>query len=362
MTPSDHADNRADNHAYNRADNRADNRPQRPWTYAALILLLGLGACSTSGGRPTVQGLEVSAPGQNELIFSGVQGAVSGAQTLTLRNTGDAPLTIYTLALGGPDADAFRLAAPGLPLTLAPGGSAESAVSFAPGAPGTFSASLEVASSDPVNASAAVALYGLGSAGEGGELEPTLAQVAQTLGYGVDVGGDGGLGVGAEVVGSEISATLFEQAGDGPVTVTVVARYGPEEALPYGFFTLEGAKPVRREVGRVAAGDAQELLPPRAAGAEGFDPGGQAFGLYAEVGGGQAVQPGRAQPRRRRARPAGVPARRPRRQPGRGQLPRGARGGRQRRLSGRGLRAAERPARGCGGAGRRRARRLEKPL
>lgn len=281
--------NRADNRAYKRPQYL--QRPQRlwtcPWTYAALALLLGLGACSTSGGRPTVQGLEVSAPGQNELIFSGVQRTVSEAQTLTLRNTGDAPLTIYSLALGGPGAGAFRLAAPALPLTLGPGGSADLAVSFAPGAPGTFNASLEVASSDPANASTAVALYGLGSAGEGGELEPTLAQVAQTLGYGVDVGGSGLLGVGAEAVGSEVAVTLFERAGDGPVTLTVVARYGPEERLPYGFFTLEGAKPVRREVGRVAAGDAQELLPPRAAGTESFDPGGNAFGLFAEAGGGR---------------------------------------------------------------------------
>lgn len=256
-------------------------------TCAALALLLGLGACSTSGGRPTVQGLEVSAPGRNELIFSSVQGGTSGAQTLTLRNTGDAPLTIYTLALGGPDAGAFTLTAPGLPLTLGPGGSAESTVSFAPGGPGTFRASLEVASSDPVNASTAVALYGLGSAGEGGENEPTLAQVVDTLGYSVDVGGGSLLGVGAEAVGSEVPVTLFERAGDGPVTLTVVARYGPEETLPYGFFTLEGAEPVRREVGRVAAGDAQELLPPVAAGADSFDPGGNAFGLYAEAGGGR---------------------------------------------------------------------------
>lgn len=275
--------------------NRADRHPlashRRPWsrplTCAALGLLLGLGACSTSGGRPTVQGLEITAPGRNELIFSGVRGGVSEAQTLTLRNTGDAPLTIYALALGGPDAGAFTLSAPDLPLTLPPGGSADTAVSFAPPSPGTFRASLEVASSDPADAPTAVALYGLGSAGEGGELEPTLAQIVDTLGYRVDVGGDGGLGAGSAAVGSEETVTLFERAGDGPVTMTVVARYGPEEGLPYGFFTLAGAEPVRREVGRVAAADAQELLPPRASGTDGFDPGGSAFGLYAEAGGGR---------------------------------------------------------------------------
>ena len=141
MTPRDRADNRAypcdanrnDSHADTCADDRVGtrSRPQHarrlwtcPWAYAALALLLGLGACSTSGGRPTVQGLEVSAPGRNELIFSGVQGAVSGVQTLSLRNTGDAPLEVYTLALGGPGAGAFRLNAPDLPLTLEPGGSA----------------------------------------------------------------------------------------------------------------------------------------------------------------------------------------------------------------------------------------------
>lgn len=257
---------------------------KRPWTYAALALLIGLGACSASGGRPTVQGLEVSALGQNELVFSSIRGTPSAAQTVTLRNAGGAALELHTLALGGPDAGAFTLSVPTLPLTLEPGGSTESTVSFVPGASGTFHANLRVASSDPANGDTEIALYGLGSAGEGGENEPSLAQIVDTLGYRVDVGGTGIDGAGA--VGSEVLVPLFERAGDGPVTLEVVARYGPEEALPYGFFTLSGTEPVRQEVGRVAAGNAQELRPPRAAGDASFSPGAGAFGLYAQAGGG----------------------------------------------------------------------------
>ncbi len=259
----------------------------RPLTCAVLGLLLGLGACSAGErSRPTVQGLEVGAAGGHELIFSSALDRMSETRQVTLTNTGNAPLELRTLTLSGPDADAFSLDAPALPLTLGPGESTLSGLAFRPGDAGSHRANLEIVSSSADEA-AVMGLYGLGSEGTGGADEPALAQALDTLGYNVDVGGGELLGSGPEAVGDEALVTLFERAGDGPVTLTVVARYGPEEPLPYGFFTLDGATPVRREVGRVAAADAQELLPPRAAGGPTFDPGGQPFGLYAETGGGR---------------------------------------------------------------------------
>lgn len=257
--------------------------------YAALVLLaFGLGACSTgSTTKPTLQGLEVSMPGDNELIFSGVKGNPSDAQRITLRNSGDAPLELTTLELSGPDEAAFELNVPSLPLLLEPGGSAATTVTFLPEAAGNHNATLQIESSDTSRGGVAIGLYGLGSEGQQGEGEPGLQQIVDTLGYQVEVGGDGlNLGTGGEPIGDEVIVGLFERASDGPVTLSVVARYGPEGTLPYGFYTLAGSKPALREVGSIAAQDAQELLPPVATGGGSFDPGTQAFGIYASVGDG----------------------------------------------------------------------------
>ena len=235
--------------------------------------------------RPALVGLEVTAPGQRELIFSGVTGSTSRAQAITFKNTGDAPLVLSTLALGGPDAGTFGLSAPRLPLELEPGGSAEALISFSPDAAGPQRATLELESNDAAHRDLEIGLYGLGSRGDGGADEPSLQQVADTLGYRVTTGDVSAPG--DALAGDEVHAPLFERARGGPVTLSVVARYGPAEGLSYGMFTLSEGEPAVKEVGRVAENGAQELLPPvssptlSATGTTSFDPGSQAFGVWA---------------------------------------------------------------------------------
>ena len=258
-----------------------------------VLLALGLAACAREGVQPALVGLEVTAPGQRELIFSGVAGSTSEAQPITFKNTGDAPLVLSTLALGGPDAATFGLDAPRLPLELPPGGSAEALISFSPDAAGPQRATLQLESNDAahrdvdrdVDHDVEIGLYGLGSRGDGGADEPSLQQVADTLGYRVTTGD-----VAAPddaLAGEEVYAPLFERAGDDPVTLSVVARYGPGEGLSYGMFTLAEGEPTVKEVGHVAEKDAQELLPPvaspalSATGTPSFDPGPQTFGVWA---------------------------------------------------------------------------------
>jgi Domain of unknown function DUF11 len=74
-------------------------------------------------------------------------GTTSAPQELTVANSGDAPLTLGELALGGPDASQFSLAAGCSGTTLAPGEGCAVAVSFAPVAAGELSAALEIPSS-----------------------------------------------------------------------------------------------------------------------------------------------------------------------------------------------------------------------
>ena len=250
---------------------------------AFALVILGLAACTQERTTAALSGLEVTTAGQHELIFSGTAGTTSEAQTVTFKNTGDAPLTLSALGVGGPDADAFELTSPRLPLVLEPGDDAAATVSFAPPASGTRHATLQVEST--TDSALEIGLYGLGSQGDGAADEPSLQQVVDTLGYRINVG-DALSATGNGPTGDEISAPLFGRAGDGPVTLTVVARYGPGEALPYGVFTLQGAQPAVQTVGRVAAKDAQELLPPLETGSAPFDPGAASFGVYAGSGDG----------------------------------------------------------------------------
>ena len=261
-----------------------------------ISLLLTLGACDSESfsappqapshpqpDAPNLSKLEIATPGDAELIFSSVKDTSSDTQHITLKNVGNAPLDLEALALAGPDAGAFTLTVPQLPQQLAPGRALEAAIAFVPGSAGSKTAQLTIVSSD-VQAPA-INLYGLGSEGEQGDNEPPLQQVVDTLGYDVNVGATSlSLGGGDEAIGDEVLAPLFEKAGSGPVTLEVVARYSPEEALPYGFFTLDAAEPVTQEVGRIAASETQKLLPAREAGEATFDPGLQPFGIYGEAG------------------------------------------------------------------------------
>lgn len=233
-------------------------------------------------------------PTPHELIFSAVQATTSSPQTVTLRNTGTAPLVISALTLTGPDQDAFTLGAPALPVSVAPGENQVLTVTFTPTRSGSAEASFRISSSDPHNALVTVGLYGLGTQGEQGDNEPGLQQVVDTLGYAVSVGSQAlHLGTEAEAVGDEVMVPLFRRAGPGPVELSVVARYGPEAAFPYGVFTLGGGadaegrpleRPLRRELGVVAAEHAQRLLPPLEQGTLTFTPGDEVFGVYGQAG------------------------------------------------------------------------------
>jgi hypothetical protein len=265
----------------------------RPLELLCVVTLgLGITACNINtpltgpDPDPGVSQLEIAAPTPHELIFSGVQETQSPPQPLVLTNVGTEPLDLYALQVTGEGADAFVVSAPPTPFELAVGDRVEVSVAFAPQAPGVHHATLSVHSSDPHDPTVEVALYGLGAQGEQGSLEPPLQHVVDTLGYRVDVGGDElKLGTTPQAIGDEVLVPLFERAAPGPVSLTVVARYGPEERFPYGFFSLDGAAAVRREVGRIAAEHAQQLLPPLGSGRTTFDPGDEPFGVYGQAGG-----------------------------------------------------------------------------
>jgi hypothetical protein len=255
---------------------------------------------SSSGGAPPAEDagdaghvstngpdIEVSAP---ELIFSAFRGMKSVERALVVRNVGTSALQVSSLTLSGAQGNVFELLAPpATPAQIAAGAEITLHLDFAPGAQamlGVHQGSLDIASDDPDEATVKVGLYGLATKAAQGENEPPLAQVVEALGYAIDVGGTTlSLGTGAAPVGDEVPAQRFKKAGAGAVTIKVVARYSPDEPVPYGYYTSASGTPVS-QVGVIKMGQEQTLLPEVEPGSKpDFDPGDVAFGLYVTIKG-----------------------------------------------------------------------------
>jgi hypothetical protein len=88
-------------------------------------------------------------------------GASTGPVSLTLANGGDVDLSVQSLTLSGSNSSDFALASVTLPLTIAAKSSTTVGVTFTPGASGTRTASLTIASND-AGSPAAVSLSGKG--------------------------------------------------------------------------------------------------------------------------------------------------------------------------------------------------------
>ena len=93
--------------------------------------------------------------------FGVVNPGSSAQSTVTVSNTGTAPLAIGSL-LVTPTAQ-FAVVAPSAPVTLTPGASAAVVVRFTPSVDGTFTAQLGIGSNDPAQPIVAVSLTGVGN-------------------------------------------------------------------------------------------------------------------------------------------------------------------------------------------------------
>lgn len=219
---------------------------------------------------------------RSEAVFSGVRSTTSASQKVVIKNAGDAPLVVR-LAVVGAHRNAFAVSLPQLPLILEPGGSESIKVRFAPGRRqvGPLRAALRIVSNDPDERRRVVGLYGLSARGEQGSGEPSLQAIVRTLGYTVNIGRRGLiLGTRPAPIGNEVRAPLFQKAGPGPVTMTPVARYSPDDPLKYGVYTGTG-KPVRETVGTIARGFEQTLYPATESGSRtDFEPDGSPFGFF----------------------------------------------------------------------------------
>lgn len=251
----------------------------------ALIFLVACGQPATENPDllATARGggaeIELS---HSEAVFSGVRGTTGASQNVVIENIGDTPLVVR-LAVVGAHRNAFAISLPQSPLVLEPGNSESINVRFAPRRRqvGALRAALRVVSNDPDESRLVVGLYGLSARGEQGGGEPSLHAIVRTLGYTVNVGRRGLiLGTRPRPIGNEVRVSLFEKAGSGPVTMTPVARYSPDDSLKYGVYTGTD-KPDRETVGTIPTGNEQTLYPAVTSSSHSsFEPDGSPFGFF----------------------------------------------------------------------------------
>jgi hypothetical protein len=211
-------------------------------------------------------------PKEHTLVFSAIKGTMSKQDTVSL-SAG----TKQVQLISG-DINAFRILSSQNGKTI---------FVFTPAADFTGIARADAEVTDTKNKKKiTIHLTGLSTKGLEGENEAPLSQIADALGYRVNIGWPGLANhARPELQGDEIPASLFHKAGMGKVEIIPVARYSPDFELPFGYYFDTVSVAEKHEVGVLSkAGkypEHQVLFPSIAKGGNSFDPGNRSFGFYA---------------------------------------------------------------------------------
>jgi hypothetical protein len=268
-----------------------------------------LAGSAGNGGTAGTAGMASLRFSADRVIVTGVRAtATPAAETsIQLHNGGATAVQISSVAFGGSDQSLFQIASPpNLPATLMPGADMPITVRLVttggslPAAPANkdsgcnlLTATLTATSG---SGSVQVAVYGLLNIQA--NYEATLGQILTALGYKLNVGRaqnnwnpNSSMNAvdlpGVETGTDEVSAPHFTKVGSGPVTMTVVARFSPYGALPFGWYPATSST-MRNVVGTMAMitdaqtnNKARMVFPPLAANSSTtFDPGAAPFGLW----------------------------------------------------------------------------------
>jgi hypothetical protein len=133
---------------------------------------------SGSGGSvpaPAITVTDSVSPNNDLLVpFGSVSTGGSGAQIVTVTNSGNANLLIGAVGSSNPLAAPFSLTNDTCSnQTVAPAGSCTMTISFAPAVTGTFTDSLDIPSNDPAKSSVTVSVSGTGSSSALGDIKVT---------------------------------------------------------------------------------------------------------------------------------------------------------------------------------------------
>jgi regulation of enolase protein 1 (concanavalin A-like superfamily) len=212
--------------------------------------------------------------------------------TLTLANsdTGTVAFPSDAVQITGPDADAFRIVS-GDPAgtSLAAGESSSLIIAFNGDALRVFEATLTIRSNGPNQPDQIIRLRGLGTAGEGGNLEPSLQRILDLYELPINVADPDDSTVDypqqTNVVGSdEVALQLLEKAGSGSITLELLGSFGTSasngftDTSGFGWYS-EGSSSSVNDLFTIDKSDAQTVHP-SVSGDVSFDTS-DSFGLVA---------------------------------------------------------------------------------
>ena len=242
--------------------------------------------------RPIDDGGEARVPDRRVPLDAAV--GESTTRPFTVRNAGDEPLVLsgFTLGLVGEGRSQFEFVdAPAGAVTVEPGDEFDFTVQF--NAPDdadvgdTFTAIAYVRTSDPDAPEVGATFTGLVKRGEDGANEPSLQDVLDAYGLGIETGDSDPttteFAVDEILDGDGIAAGVFEPADpDRPVAFETIAVYSPpaDPTLSWGYY--DPSRPQDRTT--LSEVLAAQSLAPEALEPDKFSPDtpGERFGLYLE--------------------------------------------------------------------------------
>ena len=243
-------------------------------------------------------------PSASVLVFNASTsgGQPSHTDTLTLTNTGSSALALSGVSVvadpgAGSDLSAdFHVTNGPLPSTLAAGASTQVTINFTASVANTVEAALlEVAGGGSTLAT--VQLHGLGTNGQFGYAEPSLANILTAFDIPTNIGvSDPSNSQYPESPGAssqEVPLERLVKAGSGPVTIQMLAGFNAAAtpSVRFGYYS-PGDSTATTELFTINQADDQTVNPV-AQGATSFDPGSNEFGLYATFPG---ISTGNGQP------------------------------------------------------------------
>jgi len=231
------------------------------------------------GGLPDGGTASLLSATPDRIVIGTTPGAAKTAQ-LTLQNTGASTVTLQSLNVSGNGAAAFSVSGATVPMDVAAGASATLTVSFN-GTAGVSQATLAAGTS---GGTTNVPLGGLAIPGSN---EPSLQWIFDVHNIPVNAGNPDPTKKDlppVPIAGDEIAIQSFTKAGDGPVTLQLLASYGPTfEPVSINGWYASGNASSRAELFRIAQANAFALDPPiEGGGTTSFDPGPNPFGFWNE--------------------------------------------------------------------------------
>jgi fibronectin type 3 domain-containing protein/regulation of enolase protein 1 (concanavalin A-like superfamily) len=229
----------------------------------------------------------------DKLYFSDISGTASGGsgtslvQKIRITNTGVADLVLgaNALSFGGSNAGDFMLSGTvTLPATISPGEFIDIPVVLKATAIGIRTGTLTVTSNDPTLPAKTITLRGLGTAGNGGDLEPSLQRILDLYQIPVNVGDptpDTTDIPSPPTSLDELAIQTLRKSGADPVTIEVLANFANSQnpSSRFGYYS-PGTVGDRTQLFTVGLTSSQTVRPVTS-GALSFNPSGD-FGIYGE--------------------------------------------------------------------------------